>query len=163
MPMARRSLLLLFLPLSGLVAQQSRPLGNELAVHAEAVGAGVRYTAAVGSRVAIGPSITAGRSETVTISRSSEFGNLRTWATAYLTILVAPTPRLRVVLQPIGVAVTGGDDFAAAYPSAQGGLEWRSNRLLVGTDVRVLRIAGGNGTGHYWAAWIPLRVGITWP
>ena len=141
-------------------AQAPRP-ANEITIHAEPIAAGIRYTRALGSRVAIGPALIVGPFHGATISKDG-FGELREWATAYLGAVVALTPSFRVTLQPVGAALATGDDFGAVYPSAQGGVEVVAGKMRIGSDIRILRIAGGNGSGLYWTQWVPIRVGIAW-
>ena len=134
---------------------------NEITVHAEPIAAGVRYARAIGTRTFVGPALTAGPFHGVAIDDAAG-ADLREVATLHLAFVVAPTERLRVVLQPVGVALATGNDFGAAYPSAQGGMEWRLGRFVAGTDLRVIRVAGPNGSGDYRIHWIPLRVGRAW-
>lgn len=142
-------------------AQSLSPSRNEIAIHIEPIAAGIRYAGAIGPRVSIGPSLTAGPFHGITLG-DDDGAELREAGTAYLAIVLAPAERLRVVLQPIGAAVVTGDDFGAAYPSAQGGVEWRWGRFVAGTDLRVIRVAGPNGSGDYRLHWIPLRIGRAW-
>jgi hypothetical protein len=69
---------------------------------------------------------------------------------------------VELILSPIGAALALGDDFSSVYPSAQFGGQTGGQRWVLGTDLRVMRIAGPNGTGHYWIQWVPVRVGIRW-
>jgi len=155
-----RALLLLSLGATGLSAQASavpasRP--DELTVTAEPLAAGIQYLRAAGSfRLGIG--VTAGPVYGVVLG-GPEFGRLREWATAYPVVGLRVSPSLTVALSPIGAALLGGDDFGAVYPSAQGGLVLGSGSIRVGSWVRVVRIAGGDGTGSYRVAWTPIRLG----
>jgi GNAT superfamily N-acetyltransferase len=157
---AVRALLLLSLGAAGLGAQAtpapaSRP--NELTLTAEPVAAGIQFLRGAGS-VRLGIGLTAGPVYGVVIRRG-EFGRLREWATAYPVLALRVSPGLTVALSPIGAALLGGDDFGAVYPSAQGGLVLGSGAIRVGSWVRVVRIAGGEGTGNYRVVWTPIRLG----
>lgn len=136
-------------------APAARP--NEVTVTAEPVAAGIQYLHASGSfRLGIG--VTAGPAYGVVLRRG-EFGRLREWATAYPVLGFGVAPNLEVALSPIGAALLGGDDFGAVYPSAQGGVVLGLGTIRVGSWVRVVRIAGGNGTGIYRVVWTPIRLG----
>lgn len=134
---------------------------NELTLHAEPIAAGARYSFAAGSRWRIGPALTIGPFEGVTLRRGQS-GQLREWATAYATVSFAPHDRVDLILSPIGAALAVGDDFGSVYPSAQLGVQTGGRRWVLGTDLRVMRIAGPNGTGDYWLQWVPMRVGLQW-
>ena len=145
---------------AGLRAQESmvpvsRP--NELTVTAEPLAAGIQYLRAAG-RFRLGIGLTAGPAYGVVLRRG-DFGRLREWATAYPVLGLRVSPGLTVALSPIGAALLGGDDFGAVYPSAQGGAVVGSGPLRVGSWVRVVRIAGGSGTGIYRVVWTPIRLG----
>jgi hypothetical protein len=137
------------------------PPAHELTLHAEPLAAGARYSFAAGSRWRIGPSLTIGPFEGVTLRRG-ESGELKEWATTYATVSFAPHEQVELILSPIGAALALGDDFSSVYPSAQFGGQTGGRRWVLGTDLRVMRIAGPNGTGHYWIQWVPVRVGLRW-
>ncbi|HET9274546.1 MAG TPA: hypothetical protein VFN96_00600 [Gemmatimonadales bacterium] len=134
---------------------------SQLTLHLEPVALGARYGYAPGRRWRLGPSLTVGPFEGVTLDRGDS-GRLREWATLYGTVSAELAPRFEVVLSPIGAALALGDDFSSVYPSAQVGLQVSSGRWIGGSDIRVIRIAGPSGSGIYWVQWIPLRVGIRW-
>ncbi|HET9515960.1 MAG TPA: hypothetical protein VFO95_18650, partial [Gemmatimonadales bacterium] len=159
-----RALLLLALVLGpgagGLVAQEaaapaSRP--NEVTVTAEPLAGGIQYLHGFGS-FRLGLGLTAGPAYGVVLRRG-EFGRLREWATAYPVLGVRVAPNLEAALSPIGAALLGGDDFGAVYPSAQGGVVLGLGSVRVGSWIRVVRIAGGEGTGIYRVVWTPVRLG----
>ena len=141
-------------------ASAARP--NEVTVTAEPLAAGVQYLRSEGNfRLGIG--LTAGPVYGVVLG-GPEFGRLREWATGYPVLGLRVSPNLEVVISPIGAALLGGDDFGAVYPSAQGGVVLGRGSIRVGSWVRVVRIAGGNGTGAYRVVWTPVRLGyaIRW-
>ena len=147
---------------SGLGAQappgESRAVRpNEVTVTAEPVAAGIQYLRSEGSfRLGIG--VTAGPAYGVVLRRGG-FGQLREWATAYPVLGLRVSPNLEFLLSPIGAALLGGDDFGAVYPSAQGGVVLGMGSVRAGSWVRVVRIAGGSGTGIYRLVWTPIRLG----
>jgi hypothetical protein len=145
------------------VVAQAAPLRprNELTVHAEPLAAGARYAFAAGTRWRIGPSLTIGPFKGVTLRRGQS-GELREWATTYATVSFSPHDRVDLILSPIGAALAIGDDFSSVYPSAQLGVQTGGRRWVLGTDFRVMRIAGPNGTGDYWLQWVPVRIGLRW-
>lgn len=134
---------------------------HELTVHAEPLAAGARYAFAAGTRWRIGPSLTVGPFEGVTLRRGQS-GELKEWATTYATVSFAPDDRLDLILSPIGAVLALGDDFGSIYPSAQLGVQTGGRQWRLGTDLRLMRIAGPNGTGDYWLQWVPVRVGLRW-
>jgi hypothetical protein len=136
-------------------APAARP--NEVTVTAEPVAAGIQYLRAAG-RFRLGIGLTAGPVYGVVLG-GPEFGRLREWATGYPVLGLRVSPNLEVVISPIGAALLGGDDFGAVYPSAQGGVVLGLGSIRVGSWVRVVRIAGGNGTGSYRVVWSPIRLG----
>lgn len=137
------------------ISRTARP--NEMTVTAEPLAAGIQYLHAWGSfRLGIG--VTAGPAYGVVVRRG-EFGRLREWATAYPVLGFRVSRNLEMALSPIGAALLGGDDFGAVYPSAQGGVVLGLDPIRVGSWVRVVRIAGGNGTGNYRVVWTPIRLG----
>ncbi len=94
--------------------------------------------------------------------RRGQSGNLKEWATAYATLSVALAEELEAVLSPIGAALPVGDDFSSVYPTAQLGAQVIADRWVIGSDLRVIRIAGPSGSGDLWVQWIPLRLGTRW-
>jgi hypothetical protein len=165
---AVRALLLLALVCgpgaTGLAAQSqsAAPRPNEVTLTAEPLAAGIQYLRASG-RFRLGLGLTAGPVYGVVLG-GPEFGRLREWATGYPVLGLRVTPKLEVAISPIGAALLGGDDFGAVYPSAQGGVVLGLGSIRVGSWVRVVRIAGGNGTGAYRVVWTPIRAGyaIRW-
>jgi hypothetical protein len=152
-----------------ILAATARPAGgqaapssgaNELSLHAEPLAAGGRYSRALGTRWRIGPSLTIGPFEGVTLRRGQS-GRLKEWATTYATVSFSPAAMIDLVASPIGAALALGDDFSSVYPSAQFGVQV-GERWVFGTDLRVIRIAGPAGSGLYWVQWIPARVGVRW-
>ena len=133
----------------------SRP--NEATVTAEPLAGGIQYSRGSGS-FRLGLGLTAGPVYGVVLRRG-EFGRLREWATAYPVLGVRVAPNLELSLSPIGAALLGGDDFGAVYPSAQGGVVLGLGSIRVGSWIRVVRIAGGEGTGIYRVVWTPIRLG----
>jgi len=86
-------------------------------------------------------------------------GPLREWATAYAAISVRSAAGAEVIVSPIGAALAVGDDFGAIYPTAQVQLGIARRRFRISSVVRVIRIAGADGSGTYWSQWIPVRIG----
>lgn len=126
----------------------------------EPVALSIRYLHAPSQRWQVGATFSVGPFEGVTLHKGDS-GKLREWATLYPVVALRPRPEFALLLSPIGAALAIGDDFSSVYPSAQAGLELAHGRLRVGSDLRVIRVAGGDGSGDYWTQWIPLRVGIT--
>lgn len=142
-------------------AGSPEPPRHEWTVSAEPWAAGVQYLYQLGGPVRAGLAVTAGPFGGVTLARGTT-GELREWATAYLAVGLRSTAGVEAILNPIGLAVVVGNDFGTVYPSAQGQLGIARRRLRLGSIVRVIRIAGGHGTGLYRWQWIPLRIGYAW-
>lgn len=136
------------------------PGRSELTVLAEPWAGGVQYLYHFGGAVRAGAVLTAGPFGGVTIARGTS-GRLREWATAYPVLSLRTTSGFEVELSPIGAALAIGDDFGAIYPSGQALVGLARGRLQLGSIVRVIRIAGGHGTGIGWWQWIPVRIGFT--
>jgi hypothetical protein len=134
-------------------AQDGSDRTNEVAVTVEPIAAGVQYLHSFGSRVQFGAVLTLGPVYGVWFSPSG----IRDWGAAYPVFAVRVSPALRVLLSPIGGAISLGNDFGTVYPSAQGGLELTTGPVRVGSLVRVIRVAGGHGSGTYLTRWIPVR------
>ena len=150
-------LLAAFLPAGSLAAQA--PSANEVTLFAESFAGGVQYLRHLGGPWRLGVQVGAGPTEGVTVSEEPG-DNARTWATGYPTVGFRSPGGVELLLSPIGVAVISGSDFATVYPSGQLQLGLASGRFRVGSVLRVVRIAGGYGSGTYWTQWVPLRLGI---
>lgn len=141
-------------PLVGQTLGADRPTGARVAVLAEPLAAGLEVAWA-GSRVRAGAALIAGPQFGVDVANAPD---VRAWANAQLVLGFRPAPRFELFVSPIGAALVVGDDFGAVYPSAQAGAEFGAARMRFGSLFRIIRIAGGNGSGTYWTQWIPLRV-----
>jgi len=146
------------LVLPGSAPAQTGDAQRELVVSVEPIAAGIRYLHPVTSRVRLGGELIGGPAYAARVGGPSD---LREWGSAFLSVGLQPAERLSVLVSPIGLATSVGDDFGTVYPSGQAGLELAVGRARVGTAVRVVRIAGPNGTGDYRTTWVPLRVGIS--
>lgn len=147
------------LPIALLCATVPAAGQRPVTVVVEPIAAGVEILGRVGATTRLGLTATAGPSETVNVGADLA-RDYRTVVNGYATIGVRLGAGVEALLSPIGVAVVTGDDFAAAYPSAQAALAVAAGRIRVGTALRVVRIAGGNGTGDDWWQWVPLRIGV---
>lgn len=157
MPATRLLLLAALLPAGSLIAQA--PRANEVTLFAESFAGGVQYLRHLGGPWRLGVQVAAGPTEGVAVS-DEPGDDARTWATGYLTLGFRSPGGLELLLSPIGAAAISGSDFATAYPSGQAQLGLATGRWRIGSVLRVVRIAGGYGSGTYWTEWVPLRVGI---
>lgn len=150
------------MPDSG-VAQSTAPrAGNAhggYVLHVEPLAVGLQYGWAVGGGWRIGPQIIVGPFEGVVLHRTLR-DQAKEWASTYVSAKCPLGPRAEVAVAPIGATLVVGNDFRAVYPTAQVGLDYRAGRVFIGSDLRVIRIAGPNGTGDYWTHWIPVRIGL---
>lgn len=135
---------------------QTPPTSVEL--HAEAVAAGAAFTWIASSAWSFGVDVSVGKHIGVDVAEVSE--DLETLVSGYVAVRWTPDTAWQVMLSPIGFAGAAGNDFGTVYPSARLGISHFFSRLGAGTELRVVRLAGGNGTGEYWIEWSPLRVSI---
>jgi hypothetical protein len=147
------------LPLAILCATAPAPGQRPVTIVAEPIAVGVEVLGRVGSATRVGLTATAGPSETVNLG-AARFRDYRTVVNGYATIGIRLAPPVEALISPIGVAVVTGDDFAAAYPSAQAALAVAAGPVRIGSGIRVVRVAGGSGGGDYWWQWIPIRIGV---
>lgn len=120
---------------------------------------GVHYSVAVGKGWRVGPQLIVGPFHGISVHPKAP-DDLKEWVSAYVAVRYPLGRRAVIAFAPVGASVVVGGDFAAVYPSAQLGGDYRAGRVLIGSDVRVIRIAGPNDTGDYWIQWIPLRIGL---
>ena len=142
-------------------AAQDRSIdgANHFVLHGAPLTLGFSYARSITRTWEVGLGVTGGKHLGVTLA-SEDSDALDVWVGAYLQVAVHVVPRVALVARPIGVAALTGGDFGAAYPSAGAGLEYRLSRLRLGTDLQVIRIAGGNGSGDYWLRWLPARLSV---
>ncbi len=147
---------LLLAATAGAGLSQTPPTSVEL--HAEAVAGGAAFTWVASSAWSFGMDVSAGKHIGVDVAEVSE--DLETLLSGYVAVRWTPDTAWQVMLSPIGFAGVIGNDFGTVYPSARLGISRFFSRLGAGTELRVVRIAGGNGTGDYWIEWSPLRISI---
>jgi hypothetical protein len=124
----------------------------------EPVAVSLRYLpAALGASVRAGVEVMAGPQYAVNVN-DAVTRDARSWAGAYATVQLRSSAGLSVNVSPAGVALVVGNDYAAAYPSAQLGVEYGRGRVSFGTLVRVIRVPTVNSSATYWTRWVPLRV-----
>ena len=152
-------LLGLVVALPTLAQDPSSRAANEFVLHAEPLALGMSYTRSISHPWAAGLALSAGRHLGVTLNTSG-FRGLDTWATSYLLLGVRVAPRFGFLVNPIGLALVAGNDFAVVYPSAGMGIQFLARRWRFSSDLRVIRIAGPNGTGEYWVQWRPFRLSL---
>ena len=148
-------LLLLMLKSTAVFAQQTR--SSEISLFVEPLAVGSQLL--LGRSFAVGAAVSGGPMTGIDLS-DTELRDTDALAAAQLVVALG-SPRVRLLLSPIGAALLNGGDFSAVYPSGQVGLDIARGRWRFGTHLRVIRIAGTNNTADYWAAWLPLRIGYT--
>jgi hypothetical protein len=84
--------------------------------------------------------------------------DVRSWAGAWAVLGYRVKNGIRIHVAPVGAALAVGNDFSAVYPSGQAGLDIGPGRIRVGSALRVIRVAGPNGTGTWWTQWVPVRL-----
>jgi hypothetical protein len=137
---------------------QPAPGRNRIVVFVEPLAAGAQYTRGIGGGWSTGAAVVAGPLRAVTIAQGGS-GQFREWLGAYALLRYGPDQGIQAAVSPVGAALIVGDDFAAVYPSAQAGLEFARGRLNAGSWVRLIRIAGGGGSGLYRVRWSPVQLG----
>lgn len=144
------------LAISPHLSAQDIPYVVEL--HAEALAAGLTIALPAAGEWAFGIDLSAGKHLAFDLTDAGEDVDL--YATGYATVRWRPNDNVQISISPIGVAAVVGNDFGTVYPSARLGGGWYWGRFGVGTEFRVIRIAGGFGSGDYWVQWSPVRVGF---
>ncbi len=141
-------------------AQAPAPVRNEVTLFGESLAGGVQYLRYLGQGWRAGVTAVVGPTYGVRVSKDIS-DDIRNWGSAYATIGFRTRHGIEADLSPIGVAAIIGNDFGTVYPSGQAYLGIVRGKLRAGSVLRVIRIAGGNGSGDYWTQWVPLRIGLT--
>lgn len=136
---------------------RGRQARGELLLTVEPVAGGVQYLHFLGGRWHLGAVVSGGPVYGAWLSDRSD---IRDVAAAFPVVAVDLSPALRLAVSPVGAAAVIGNDFGTVYPAAQTALEVVAGRLRLGSVIRVIRVAGGGGTGDYRVRWIPIRVGL---
>ena len=141
-------------------ASESRVQDNAglFELHGEAIAGGITLTLPAESTWSVGIDLSLGNHFGVNLLEVDDEVDLI--GAGYGVVTWRPDNRVQVSLGPIGLATVLGNDFAAIYPSARLGLGYFPGKFGVGTELRLVRIAGGNGTGNYWLHWSPVRVSL---
>jgi hypothetical protein len=134
---------------------------SEFLLHLEPVAIGVHYAVAAGKGWRVGPQLIVGPFHGISV-RPQATREPMNWASAFVSVRYPVGARAVLALAPLGATLVVGGDFAAVYPSGQVGGDYRvgAGRVRIGSDLRVIRIAGPNDTGDYWMQWVPLRIGV---
>lgn len=125
-------------------------------LHAEALAVGGYFTLPPESSWSVGLDLSVGKHLVVDVT--DEGSGVTTYATGYLGAGWRPNEHWQVALSPVGLALVVGNDFAAIYPSGRFGISYFWERIGVGSELRVVRIAGSFGSGDYWVQWAPVRI-----
>lgn len=67
---------------------------------------------------------------------------------------------LGIEISPLRASLMVGDDWGQIYPSAHVRLFAAGSRVRVSSQIIVVRIAGGNGSGIYPVLWTPVLVAV---
>src|SRR5690606_34347591 len=127
-------------------------------LHVEALAGGATVTLPAGSEWSVGLDLSGGTHLGLDLLEVDD--ELDLVAVLYPVVSWRPDPGLQVSISPIGLAGVIGNDFGAIYPSGRLGVGYFRGRYGVGTEFRVVRIAGSFGTGDYWLRWSPVRLSI---
>jgi hypothetical protein len=125
-------------------------------VFVEPLAAGLQYAWTTGAGLRLGAALAAGPQFGVDVTDPS--AEIRSWANVQSLIAYRFPNGIEAFVSPVGAALVVGDDFGVVYPSAQMGVEFGGLRVRIGSVIRIIRMAGPNGTGDYWTQWIPLRI-----
>ena len=142
-----------------LCAQQNRAASrsaSDVLVFVEPIAAGLQYAWTTRAGLRLGAALTAGPQFGVDVADAS--AELRSWANVQSLLAYRFPNGIEAFVSPVGAALVVGDDFGAVYPSAQIGVEFGGLRTRFGSILRIIRIAGPDGTGDYWTQWIPIRI-----
>ncbi|MGE3801473.1 MAG: hypothetical protein AB7H80_10660 [Candidatus Kapaibacterium sp.] len=127
-------------------------------LHAEALAVGGYFTFPPKSNWSVGLDLSVGKH--LVVDLTDEGSGVTTYATGYLGATWRPNADWQVAFNPIGLALVVGNDFAAIYPSGRFGVSYFWERIGIGTELRLVRIASSFGTGDYWGQWSPVRVSL---
>lgn len=127
-------------------------------LHVEALAGGATFTFPAGSEWSLGVDFSAGKHLGVDVLEVDD--DIDLFGVGYAVVSWRPDPSWQVSLSPAGLAAVAGNDFTAVYPSGRLGIGHFWGQFGVGTEFRVVRIAGANGTGEYWMHWAPVRVSM---
>ena len=127
-------------------------------LHAEALAGGATVAFPAASEFSFGIDLSIGKHIGPDLTDVGE--DVDIYGVSYAVVCWRPDRNLQFSLSPIGIAGIIGNDFGAFYPSARLGVGYFLDRWGVGTEFRMVRIAGGHGTGKYWLHWSPLRVSL---
>lgn len=144
--------------LSGLLLAGGVVHAQQVTIYAEPLAGSVQLLTSEAG-VAVGALVTGGPQFGIRINEPDD-DTVRSWATAY-PVLSLSGARARLLFSPLGVALAKGNDFTAIYPSAQTVVELRNGRAAAGTGLRIIRVAGPNGSADWWTEWLLLRVGFS--
>jgi hypothetical protein len=153
------ALLITFLPSESSTAQSSdAPRNSGATIYLEPAGLGLSATAATGDFISIGISTFAGR-QFAPVLHWYDYHDVTSWANGYLLISARLSRNVAVLVKPIGGAVVSGNDWGTVFPSGAIGLQILSGRIRFSSEIRAVRVAGGNGLGEYHVSWVPIRLG----
>ncbi len=150
--------LITFLLLLSASASKAQEDVGVVELHVEALAAGATVTLPAGGAWSVGVDLSAGNHLGLDLLEVDD--ELDLIGVGYAVVTFRPESRWQVSLAPIGFAGVVGNDFGAFYPSGRLGLGYFQGRFGVGTEFRLVRIAGGFGTGNYWVHWSPVRLSL---
>ncbi len=150
--------LITFLLLLSASASKAQEDVGLIELHVEALAGGVTVTLPAASEWSVGVDLSVGKHLGADLIEVDD--ELDLVGGGYAVVSWRPTSSLQVSLGPIGLAGVIGNDFGAIYPSARLGVGHFWERVGIGTEFRLVRIAGGFGTGNYWVHWSPVRLSL---
>jgi hypothetical protein len=138
---------------------------SSFVIEATAASGDFQYHRALLPSLRIGLGIAAGPIQAVKANNASSesYDDARELAHAGLLITGRFHKNFAVEISPLRASLYGGNDWGAFYPSAhlKAFLVFPSvtkPRLGIGTQLSVIRVAGGNGAGDYPLYWLPVLV-----
>lgn len=158
---------LLLLLVGGFARAEEKPgwKTNAFVIEATAASGGVQYHRRVIPSLRIGLGIAAGPIQAVKANHTAShtFDDAREVAHAGLLFSCRVHKNFALEASPLRVSIFSGNDYSQFYPS--GHLKAflvfpsvNSPRFGLGTQLTVIRVAGGNGSGDFPRYWLPVLI-----
>jgi len=128
-------------------------------VHAEPFAAGIDAGIGLSDFFTLGVDLTVGPTQTVDVQSLENQSGADLYSSANIMLRLNLSSLFQVMIEPLGASFVVGNDWSQMYPSAALGVQFSRHRIRLVSMIRVVRVAGGHGSGDYWVAWVPLRIG----
>lgn len=160
---------LLWLLLGASAAAQEAPTAQEPAwedhrfvLEATALSISPQVYARIAKRVQVGAMVGLGPSLAVAVTERDYYETEDLLEPFYAGVAVACrfAGPVGVELCPLRAALIVGNDWGSVYPGAHLKVFAAWSGVRVSSQLKLVRIAGGDGTGYYVTTWVPLLVAL---